>query len=57
MLRWLWKIFVGNRPCEHVWEAKSRVSIFDPDRSMETPVGIKVHLRCTKCGDWKGVTL
>lgn len=48
MIGWLWRMIVGNL-CNHKWETMAkRRDLMDGEF-----VGYSLHLRCTKCGDWK----
>lgn len=50
MLNFIYRIFIG---CEHKWELDERVELNYTDGTQ----GLKVILRCTKCGDYKSKKL
>lgn len=54
MLRWLWNIIVGRKPCDHVWRTDQSVKVVD---EMNLFIATDKELNCTKCGDWKRVRL
>ena len=51
MLGWLYRWLIGSfHMCEHNWETmNSAVKVVNGDGKQ---MYSRVHLRCTKCGEW-----